>query len=161
MSALNSVFGTLQHLQWWQECLRALVIFVYGLALMRISGRRTFGRWSALDIVVSIVFGSSLSRTLTGNAPFGGTLAAMTVLMALHWILARAVVRSHRVSQFFEGAPVELARGGDRDDTTMSNWSVSHADLAEALRGSGVQHVADAHVVMLEPSGKITVVKKG
>ena len=161
MTVLNSVFGTLQHMEWWQECLRALVIFIYGLTLMRISGRRTFGRWSALDIVVSIVFGSSLSRALTGNAPFGGTMAAMTVLMALHWFLARAVVKSHRVSQFFEGEPIQLARGGNSDDATMANWAVSHADLAEALRGSGIQHVSDAHVVMLEPSGKITVVKKG
>jgi len=160
MSVLTSVFGSLQHVAWWQECLRALAVFVYGLFLMRISGRRTFGRWSALDIVISIVFGSSLSRALTGNAPFGGTLAAMTVLMALHWLLARAVVKSRRVSAWFEGAPVELARDGHSDENTISNWSVSQADLAEALRGSGIQHLSEARLVVLEPSGKITVVKQ-
>lgn len=161
MIILENLFGTAQSLAWWQECLRALVVFLYGLMLLRCSGRRTFGRWSALDIVVSVVFGSSVSRAITGNAPFFGTLAAMAVLVALHWILGRLVVKSRRISAFFEGAPVELARLGKSDEATMTSWSVSRADLGEALRGAGILHPRDARLVMLEPSGKITVVKQG
>jgi uncharacterized membrane protein YcaP (DUF421 family) len=159
MNGLQAVFGTAMEVAWWQECLRAIVIFVYGLLLLRCSGRRTFGRWSALDIVISIVFGSSLSRALTGNAPFAGTIAAMTVLIALHWILGRVVAASRRLSAVFEGAPVELARGGARHEARLASWSVSRADLEEALRGSGIEDLAHARFVMLEPSGKITVVK--
>jgi uncharacterized membrane protein YcaP (DUF421 family) len=160
MAALDGIFGTMRHVAWWQECLRALVVFVYGLLLLRTTGRRTFGRWSALDIVVSIVFGSSLSRALTGNAPFGGTIAAMTVLVGLHWLLARATVKSPAVSRFIEGEPIELAGDGEAREAALRQWAVSHADMAESLRGSGIDRVADAHRVMLEPSGKITVVKK-
>lgn len=160
MHALESVFGTQQHVLWWQECLRACVIFVYGLALLRITGRRTFGRWSALDIVVSIVFGSSLSRALTGNAPFGGTMIGMAVLLFLHWMLSRAVVRSPRVSSALEGSPIELARAGDRNDEAMRGSAVSRADLSEALHQAGIEHVADARLVVLEPSGRITVMKQ-
>ena len=32
-----------------------------------------FGRWSALDIVLAIITGSSLSRARTGSAPLWGT----------------------------------------------------------------------------------------
>jgi hypothetical protein len=39
-----------------------------------VAGRRVFGRWAALDIVVAIVVGSNLSRALTGAAQLGGTL---------------------------------------------------------------------------------------
>src|SRR5689334_3575340 len=84
-----AVFGVQGHLLWWQECLRAMLVSAYGLALVRITGRRVFGKWSALDIIVSIIVGSNLSRTLTGGAPLGGTLAATTLLMALHWVLAQ------------------------------------------------------------------------
>jgi uncharacterized membrane protein YcaP (DUF421 family) len=159
MGALLSVFGTMQHVTWWQECLRATVIFAYGLLLMRATGRRTFGRWSALDIVMSIILGSSLSRALTGSAPLGGTLAAMTLIMVLHWVLARAASSSPRFSALVEGMPVALARAGARDETTMQSYSVSQSDLEEALRGRGVQNLADTRLVMLEPSGKISVLK--
>lgn len=161
MAALDSVFGTMQHVAWWQECLRAPLVFAYGLIIVRFSGRRTFGRWSALDIVVSIVFGSSLSRVLTGNAPFGGTIAAVTLLIGLHWLLARATAKSVKVSRFVEGKPVELARAGNEHAEMLTNWSVSRLDLAEALRGAGVERVDQVHRVVLEPSGKITVVKQG
>src|SRR3954453_13507002 len=40
-----TVFGAQGHLLWWQECMRAIVIFIYGLALVRMAGRRVFGKW--------------------------------------------------------------------------------------------------------------------
>ncbi|MGH8291183.1 MAG: hypothetical protein ACREV7_19635 [Steroidobacteraceae bacterium] len=46
---------------------------------MRLAGRRTFARWSALDMIVSIIMGSSLSRALTGAAPLGGTITVLPV----------------------------------------------------------------------------------
>ena len=62
----DTIFGPLGHLTWWQECNRALVVFIYGLAIMRVAGRRVFGKWAALDIIVSVIVGSNLSRALTG-----------------------------------------------------------------------------------------------
>lgn len=52
---------------WSQDCARAVLVFICGLVLVRIAGRRVFGQWSALEIVVSIIIGSNLSRALTGS----------------------------------------------------------------------------------------------
>ena len=80
----ESVLGTMHDVSVGQECARAILIFLYGLVLMRISGRRTFAKWSALDIIVSITSGSALSRALTGSAPLDVTIAAVAVLTFLH-----------------------------------------------------------------------------
>ena len=109
---MDAIFGSGPDLAWYQECARAVLIFLYGLALVRIAGRRIFGKWSALDIVVSIIIGSNLSRALTGGAQLWGTLAATTLLVALHWVLARLVVASPGFSRIVEGRPAELARHG-------------------------------------------------
>jgi uncharacterized membrane protein YcaP (DUF421 family) len=157
---MDAVFGSGSDLAWHQECARAALIFVYGLALVRIAGRRIFGRWSALDIVVSIVIGSNLSRALTGGAPLWGTLAATTLLVALHWVLARLVVSSPGFSRIVEGRPAELARHGAVRGSALGRHAVSQADLGEALRQAGVEDIAAARIVTLEPSGKITVLKR-
>ncbi len=68
-----AIFGRDDAVDTAQLVARACLIFVYGLVLVRLAGRRVFGRWSALDIIVSIVVGSNLSRALTGNAPLLGT----------------------------------------------------------------------------------------
>ena len=156
---LTEIFGSDQHLTWFQECDRAIVIFVYGLALVRIAGRRVFGKWAALDIIVSIIVGSNLSRALTGNSPLGGTLAATTLLMALHWVLAQAAARSAWLSGILEGTPIELGRGGSMNQAVLRRDAVSQHDIDEALRQSGVEGVEQTRRMVLEPSGKITVLK--
>lgn len=153
------LFGMKNALSWGQECARAVLIFFYGLVLVRVAGRRVFGKWAALDIIVSIVIGSNLSRALTGSAPLGGTLAASTVLMALHWLLAMAAARWPLLSHLLEGRAIRLATEGRLDEGKRRLHAVSEADLGEALRKSGVESVADTRHVTLEPGGTITVLK--
>ena len=159
MGALEFVFGPTGRISWWQECARAAVIFAYGLAPVRLAGRRVFGRWAALDIVVAIVVGSNLSRALTGTAPLGGTLAASALLMALHWVLAQGVARSKRLAQIFEGSMIEIARAGKMERSQLLRHAISERDIEEALRQTGVEQVSQTRLIALEPSGKITVVK--
>ena len=159
MSLLSEIFGTNAGLSWWQECARATVIFFYGLTLVRIAGRRVFGKWSALDIIVSIIIGSNLSRALTGSAPLIGTLLATTLLVLLHWFLAQLVARSPRVSELFEGAQIVLGRNGKTDPSQLKKESVSQADLNEALRQQNLDNAEHARLISLEPSGKITVLR--
>ncbi len=155
--ALDDLFGSTGHVTWAQECARAALIFFYGLALVRIAGRRVFGKWAALDIIVSIIIGSNLSRALTGSAALWGTLAATTLLMLLHWVLAHAAARSPRLSRLLEGRSIRLGERGHMDDRTLIRHAVSEADLGEALRGAGLDDASGARLVVLEPSGKIGV----
>lgn len=160
MDLLNSLFGSKDDISILQECARAALIFAYGLALVRVMGRRVFGKWAALDIVVSIIAGSNLSRALTGGAPLFGTLAATTVLMLLHWLLAHASARFASVSHVVEGRPETLAENGRLHPDRAKRHAVSKADLEEALRQSGVERIDQTQLVTLEPSGKIGILKK-
>jgi uncharacterized membrane protein YcaP (DUF421 family) len=157
--ALDVLFGTGGDLTVAQECARAALVLAYGLILVRFAGRRVFGRWSAIDIVVSIIVGSNLSRALTGSAPLWGTLAASTLLMFLHWLLAQGAARWPLVSRLVEGRARELGRDGRIGNRKDLRVAISDADLAEALRQAGVERVEDTRLVMLEPSGKISVLK--
>jgi uncharacterized membrane protein YcaP (DUF421 family) len=160
MQTLDWIFGHTQHVNAWQACARAVLIFAYGLLLTRLVGRRLFGKWSALDIVVSIIVGSNLSRALTGSAPLFATLVATTLLFALHWILARLAAQSQKASRLLEGLPIVIARDGELEVERLHQNAISDADVNEALRQSGVRDVANTEVLTLEPSGKITVIKR-
>ena len=157
MELFETIFGHTHDLDGWQECARGVLIFAYGLLLVRLAGRRIFGKWSALDIVVSIILGSSLSRALTGSAPLIGTMAACAVVVLLHWICAQAAARSLTLAKFFEGAAQSLACDGRLLEDIRLRHAVSAADLAEALRQAKVEHVADTKAITLEPSGTISI----
>jgi uncharacterized membrane protein YcaP (DUF421 family) len=162
-NTLQAIFGIKDHLSLGQECARAVLIFVYGLIMLRLSGHRTFAHWSALDIIISIVAGSSLSRALTGSAPLPGTLAAVAVLVFLHLIFAYAVARSASLSRFIEGAPVLLIKHGVVDEKVRLWQAVSKIDIEEALREKqleGLDELAKVRSMRIEPSGKLSVTKE-
>ncbi len=155
---LDAIFGTTGHVSWLQECARAVAIFFYGLVLLRLVGPRLFGRWSALDIIVSIIIGSNMSRALTGSADLWGTLAATTVMLLLYWLCIQLVARVPSLSRLLEGRPVAIATDGVLDDAKMRLHGVSETALREALRSAKVDHAGQSRLILLEPSGKISVI---
>jgi uncharacterized membrane protein YcaP (DUF421 family) len=157
------IFGGMKDLTLAQECARAVLIFFYGLAMLRFSGRRTFAQMSAIDLVISIIVGSNLSRAMTGGVPFWPTLASVAVLVALHLLLAHAVARNARLAAWVEGSPVVLARDGAILESARLSCKISMADLEESLREHGLDGLDDMAKIdklVLEPSGKISVIKR-
>lgn len=157
---LVDIFGTQHHVTAAQECMRAILILFYGLAVIRLSGRRIFAKWAALDVIVSIVVGSNLSRALTGAAPLSGTLAATTLLLALHWSLARLTVLFPRMSWLLEGSPVTIIEDGSVKERMLLRRGVSRTDVGVALRMKGLDNETEARRLTLEPNGKLSVLKR-
>ena len=159
---LTAIFGVNDHLGIAQECARAVLIFCYGLTMLRLTGRRTFGHWSALDIIMSIIVGSALARTMTGGAPLLGTLAAVAVLSLLHLLVSYAVAGSRALSRIIEGEPVILARDGVLNGKTRLWHTVSETDICEAMRSQqlkGLEEMGKVRQMTLEVNGKLTVLK--
>lgn len=48
--------------------LRALLVFIAGLAIVRIGERRFFGKSTVFDIVLSVILGAVLGAAITGAA---------------------------------------------------------------------------------------------
>jgi uncharacterized membrane protein YcaP (DUF421 family) len=157
-----ALFGVQNHLSTGQEAARAVLIFVYGYALLRVSGPRMFGHWSAIDFAITIMVGSALARAMTGSAPLIGTMVAAAVMALLHVGLACGVARSTRLAHIIEGKAVTLIDHGRIDQQARKRNMISDADLREALRMEGIDgeaHIDNVKVMTLEPSGKLSVVK--
>ena len=122
------------HIAWWQMSLRAVIIFLYAILLYRVAPRRSFSNLSAQDIVLTVVLGSSLSRSLTGNAPLLPTLAATGLLVVLYVSVTALAPRSKVVSRLLKGRPITLVRDGEVDDEAFRKAHFGENDIAELLR---------------------------
>ncbi|MBJ6108508.1 DUF421 domain-containing protein [Hymenobacter sp. BT523] len=144
-----------------QMTVRAVLVFFAALALLRLSGKRTFGGNTAFDMVVKIMLGAVLSRAVVAASPFGGTLLAGLVLVGLHRLLAWASFRSEAVSRMVKGDAVLLAEHGQPRTEALTQHNLTHNDLLEGIRDSGnVASLAETEAVRLERNGSISVVKK-
>ncbi|MHB2211487.1 YetF domain-containing protein [Methylobacterium sp. CM6257] len=78
-----------------------------------------------------------------------------------HWVLERVAARSARLSRLVEGGAIRIALDGKLQPAELQRHAVSEADLNEALRQSGLEDATGARRVVLEPSGRINVLKAG
>lgn len=143
-----------------QFCVRALLLFFYGLLCIRVAGRRTFSSLSPLDILVAIVVGSNISRAMTGKAPFVPSLVATSLLVVLHRLVAMATVHSNWLAKFVKGEPTVLVRDGVVDRSAMRLHQLSEDDLLEGLRMEQAGAIEDVALATVERGGKISVLKK-
>jgi uncharacterized membrane protein YcaP (DUF421 family) len=145
------------HMSW-----RAVAVFVVSITLIRLGNKRFMGKSTALDVLLGIVFGSVVSRAITGNAPFLPTRAAALVLVLLHWALAAVAFRSEAFGALVKGRDVVLVRDGRIRPGAMRRAHITEEDLREALRGEGEQPDIDKiEAAHLERNGEISIILRG
>ncbi|MBH8559409.1 DUF421 domain-containing protein [Hymenobacter negativus] len=144
-----------------QMTVRAVLVFFVALALLRVSGKRTFGTNAAFDMVVKIMLGAVLSRAVVAASPFWGTLLAGFVLVGLHRLLAWAAFRSETIGRLVKGEGTVLVENGQLNQENLRRHNLTEEDLREGVRENGNLGAPEqAQTVRLERDGSISVVKK-
>lgn len=141
--------------------LRCFVIFIVGLAIVRIGDRRSLSEKTAFDAIFIVLIGSMLSRTINGTAPFFTTILAGIVLMGIHRLFAFGAFKSHWFGKIIKGQPMTLVRNGEIDWEKMKQSLVSKHDLDEDLHlDAKTEDIGAIKVARLERSGDISFIKK-
>lgn len=142
-----------------QMAVRSALVYLGGLAIVRLGKNRVLGRSTAFDIILGFVLGSLLSRAINGGAPIIPTLAAALTLLLLHWGIALVALRSKKLDGILKGHRILLVEDGRVRTENLRIAVVSRSDLLEALRLAGKPEDLDAvRCAYLERSGQISTV---
>jgi uncharacterized membrane protein YcaP (DUF421 family) len=168
MNALQNFFfmllgpdGKATELTLLQISLRGFVIFVVGLAIVRIGDRRSLAEKTAFDAIFIVLVGSMLSRAINGTAPFFTTIGAGIALMIIHRAFAFGAFKSHSFGKLIKGEPFTLVRDGQIDWKEMKRGLVSKHDFEEDLRlDAKTEDLSTIQTARLERSGDISFIKK-
>jgi uncharacterized membrane protein YcaP (DUF421 family) len=146
---------------WWEFVLRAVVVYVAILTMVRFAGKRTVGQFTPFDMVLLILLGNAVQNSLLGDdvSLVGGLILAAT-LIALNYFVGKLSSRFTSVDRLVEGSPVLLARNGQIFRDVLRRQHVSQADFDEAMRGQDCRNHDQIELAMLETNGKISIVKR-
>ncbi len=148
-----------QDLNATQMVVRASLVYVATIAMIRIGERRVLGKNTAFDVILGVVLGSSLSRAINGGADLTPTLIAGFVLIGLHWAFAAMSFRAGWFGRLVKGRPLTLLSGGERNERNLARAHITRRDLEEASRRSAqLADPDEAAEVRLERSGEISFV---
>jgi uncharacterized membrane protein YcaP (DUF421 family) len=161
MNVIDEIFGQGKELTIGQMSARAVVIFIVGLILIKIAGKRSFGMQMPFDNIIVILLGAILSRAVVGASPFVPIVAASLVIVILHRICAWTGIYSKWFGKFIKGEIKILYQNGQLNEKNMRQALISYDDLIEGIRlTANIERLDQAEIIYLERNGKISVVKK-
>lgn len=144
-----------------QMSVRALIIFFVALALIRLTGMRSFGKSTAFDVIISITLGAILSRAITGEVPFFPTIIAAVVLALIHKVIAMITARSHKIGKVLKGEPRLIVKNGFIIWKNMRYGDLSETDLMEGIRKNiNVDKLEKVKEAYFDRDGAISAVRK-
>src|SRR3954470_21785304 len=85
---------------------RAIVVYLAVILLLRISGKRQLGQMGATEFVAVLLISNAVQNSMNGgdNSLLGGLLLA-AVLIGISSLITVLTFRSHRFRMIFEGTP--------------------------------------------------------
>ncbi len=144
-----------------EMCIRAVIVFVAILVLMRIAGLRTFGKKKAFDIIVIFMLGAIMSRPVVGASPFLASFAACFTMVSIHRVLGWVSSKNEMLGKLIKGEKILLFTNGQFLDANMRKAMISETDLMEGVRlQTSKNDLAGIEEIFMERDGEISVVKK-
>ena len=145
-------------LPWWEFVLRGVIVYVFLLLILRISGKRQTGQLAPIDLVLLLVLSNAVQNSMNGgdNTVLGGLISA-TTLIALHYAVAIITYKSKKLEAWIDGTPRTLIHDGVLNEEVMRRELLTRHELAAALRGAGCAEIKQVRVATLENNGQITV----
>jgi uncharacterized membrane protein YcaP (DUF421 family) len=144
---------------WWHFVVRAVIVYVFLIVILRITGKRQVGQLAPFDLVLLLVLSNAVQNAMNGgdNSLTGGLISA-TTLVALNWLVGWATYRSKRLEALIEGRPLVLIHDGQVHYDALNKVKMTIHELKAALRAEGCAREADVRFAIVENNGHVTVV---
>lgn len=150
-----------QELEFRQMLPRALVVFISGIVMVRVADKRAFAKKSAFDVLLILILGSIMGRSITGSERLFPTVGACFFLILLHRLMSLLACHWPAFETLVKGHTAVLVKDGEVLTKTLTAHHVSADDFAEQLHLKAmVSDAGDVSRAILERSGEISFIKK-
>src|SRR4029079_16138776 len=146
---------------WWELIVRSLIVYVFLIVLLRLSGKRQVGQLAPFDLVLLLVPAKAVHNSLNGgdNSLVGGLVSAVTLIGA-NYCVGIATFKNKRLEAIVEGRPQILVHNGRVFEDVMARAQLTHHELQAALRQAGCACIEDVQSAVLENNGAISVLTR-
>ena len=141
-----------------EKLLRPAIVYLALVVLLRIFGKRELAQLNPFDLVVLLSLSNTVQNAIIGNdnSLSGGIIGAVS-LLAVNWLVVRALFSSPRLTRMFEGRSSVLILNGQIDHKAVKRESLTPEELLDVIHKQGVDSVHKVQRCELEPNGTFYV----
>src|SRR5215471_11420338 len=145
----------------WEKILRAILVYLFLIIGLRLSGKRELAQLNPFDLVVLMTLSNTVQNAIIGedNSLLGGLIGAAALLLA-NYLVVRFMFFHPRVERAIEGHPVCLIEHGKVKEQEMRKELISMSELRAAAHRQGFDTFGDIEFAELEPGGTFSFRRK-
>lgn len=141
--------------------IRAVVLYLFVVFLLRVMGRRELSSLGPVDLVLLIVLGDAIQQGLTqDDYSVTGAVIAVSTIAVMQVGTSYLGYRSRRVRRVLEGEPIVIVEDGKLIERNMKRERVTEGEVAEEMRAQQIATVEDVQWGILESNGTMSFIPK-
>lgn len=140
-------------------CARTFIVVLFlGLGL-RVVGKRQIGQLNIYDLALIILLANAVQNAMTnGKGDLTVGIASSATLFFIGWALTFIFVRSPNIEKRVIGSPALLLFNGEIFRDRLRKEYITVEQVLTALRQHGLSRPEQAHMVVLEVDGSLSVI---
>lgn len=142
--------------------IKAVVVFLALLTLVRVSGKRWVAQATSFDFVLALMLGDTVDDMVFGEVPLSQGMVAVGSFIAARCGAAAVSRHFPRVARWLNGEPAIVIRDGHVLTTSLRRELVSDEELDALLRRRGIPRSQRTAVkaAWIECEGDLAVVRR-
>jgi uncharacterized membrane protein YcaP (DUF421 family) len=140
--------------------LRALGVYAFMLAVIRLLGKRTVGNFTAFDLLVALMLGEVVDEIIYGDVTLlQGGVAIVVVALAQYgnsWLS----YWDHGLDKILEGIPTAVVKEGRLQRDGMRKERMNEREVFAELRVCGIDDLREVKLATVENEGRLSVIKE-
>jgi uncharacterized membrane protein YcaP (DUF421 family) len=140
--------------------LRAIVLYVFVIFIMRVIGRRELSSMTPFDLVLLIILGDAIQQGLTqDDYSVTGAILAIGTIATLQVLTSYLSFRFPPLRRVLEGEPIVLVDHGKFVHRNLRRERMTEEEVAEEARQQQIASLDKVEWAILEANGSISFIK--
>jgi len=139
--------------------LRGFGVYALMLVVIRITGKRSVGNFTAFDLLVALMLGEVVDEIIYGDVTFAqGSVAIVAIAMAQYansWLS----YWKHGFDRILEGVPTILVKDGKLQRDGMRKERMNEKEVMAELRHQQIEDIREVKLALVENDGVVSVIR--
>ncbi|MBW9173153.1 DUF421 domain-containing protein [Clostridium estertheticum] len=140
---------------------RSIVTYFVLLSFTRVMGRKQISQLTYFDYIVGITIGSIAGESaVNNNVKISDILISISIWSLLTILISEITLKNIKLRLLIDSEPLLIIDKGKVIYKNMKKARYNMGDLLMQLRNKDVFYITDVEIAVLEPDGKLSVLKK-
>jgi len=145
-----------------ESVIRGIVVYLFLLAVFRLSGKRTLAETSPFELVLLLIISETTNQAMVdSDHSITNAFLLIVTLVGMSILLSELKHRFPAANRWLEGLPLPVVRDGRLLKERADKLRIDEGEILAAARMNlGIERMEDIAHAVVENDGKISVIPR-